>query len=62
AVPAHLQGESRPIPVRGLPRREVGLARRRRGLPSAPARAMLEVVCLVVAEGEPHPGIHPDRA
>lgn len=59
AVPEHLQGKSRPVRVAGLPRREVGLARRRRGLPAAPARAMLEVLHDLVRAGDPLPGIHP---
>ena len=59
AVPAHLRGNTRPVPVRGLPRREVGLARRRRGLPSAPSRAMLEVLRAVVPAAGDVPGIHP---
>jgi len=40
----------RQIGVSGLPRRTVGLVMRRRSRPSAPARAMLEVLESVVAE------------
>ena len=43
------------IAVTGLPRRTVGLVLRRRGRPSAPARAMLEVL-----EGVVHANIDPD--
>lgn len=50
AVPARLQNRTRPIPVRGLPRRHVGIAQRRRGLPSAPTRAMLAVLHELVAD------------
>ena len=59
AVPAHLQGETRAIHVRGLPRREVGAAKRKRGLPSAPARAFLEVLEVIVAsDARPEYGLH----
>ena len=51
AIPEALQVGTRPIRVAGLPRREVGVAWRRRGLPSAPARALLEVLRDVVVEG-----------
>lgn len=51
------------IRVTGLPRRTVGLALRRRGRPSAPARAMLEVLDRVVAANlEPEQGLHPPSA
>jgi DNA-binding transcriptional LysR family regulator len=59
AVPAHLQFETTPIAVRGLPRREVGVAQRKRGLPGAPARAFLDVLHDVVAEeARPDVGLH----
>jgi LysR family hydrogen peroxide-inducible transcriptional activator len=59
AVPPHLQGETRPVSVRGLPRREVGVAQRRRGLPGAPARAFLEVLREIVrTEAKPSAGLH----
>ena len=60
AVPMWLTGAWSRVPVVDLPGRRVGLARRRRGLPSAPARALTEVLRDVVAaaEGDP-PGIHP---
>ena len=48
------------INVDGLPRRTVGLVLRRRGRPSAPARAMLEVLEDVVAANlDPARGLHP---
>jgi LysR family hydrogen peroxide-inducible transcriptional activator len=48
------------ISVTGLPRRTVGLVLRRRGRPSAPARAMLEVLEDVVSTNlEPVRGLHP---
>ena len=54
-----LQGFAR-LNVDGLPRRTVGLVLRRRGRPSAPARAMLEVLESVVnANLDPVRGLHP---
>ena len=59
AVPPHLQGETRAVRVSGLPRREVGVAQRKRGLPGAPARVFLEVLHdLVAAEARPEVGLH----
>lgn len=51
------------IPVEGLARRTVGIATRRRGLPSAPTRAVRQVVSQVVADGTlTLEGIHPVAA
>jgi DNA-binding transcriptional LysR family regulator len=48
------------IRVEGLHRRTVGLVLRRRGLPSAPARAMLDILEDVVAANlDPGRGLHP---
>jgi LysR family hydrogen peroxide-inducible transcriptional activator len=48
------------ISIAGLPLRTVGLVLRRRGRPSAPARAMLEVLKSVVAANlDPARGVHP---
>jgi LysR family hydrogen peroxide-inducible transcriptional activator len=48
------------IPVKGLAPRSVGLVKRRRGLPSAAARAVREVIREVVREhGSYESGIHP---
>ena len=48
------------VSVAGLPRRTVGLVLRRRGRPSAPARAMLEVLEEIVAANlDPARGLHP---
>lgn len=48
------------VPVEGLARRVVGLAARRRELPSAPARALRETIAQVVAdEALGLDGIHP---
>jgi LysR family hydrogen peroxide-inducible transcriptional activator len=47
------------VAVDGLTGRSVGLVRRRRGLPSAPARALGEVISDVIAEvAGKQPGIH----
>ncbi len=60
AVPGHLRGRFSVLPVAGLPRRRVGVAQRRRGLPSAPARAVIDVLGLVVNDALSMPeGIHP---
>jgi LysR family hydrogen peroxide-inducible transcriptional activator len=60
AVPGHLRGGFPVLPVDGLPRRRVGVAQRRRGLPSAPVRAVIDVLGLVVNDALSMPeGIHP---
>jgi LysR family hydrogen peroxide-inducible transcriptional activator len=60
AVPGHLRGRFSVLPVMGLPRRRVGVAQRRRSLPSAPARAVIEVLGVVVRDALSRPeGIHP---
>jgi LysR family hydrogen peroxide-inducible transcriptional activator len=63
AVPRWLTGDFRRIPLQGVARRQVGLGRRRRGLPSAPTRAVIDVIRDVVADvaGE-KPGLHPSAA
>ena len=62
AAPAWLGGDWRKVPVDGLPGRSVGLAMRRRGLLSAPARALRDVLRQVIADRAAHqPGIHPAR-
>lgn len=59
AVPRWYPGEFRTMLVEGAGGRSVGLARRRRGQPSAPARALRDVVLRVVAEQVPlQPGLH----
>jgi len=60
AAPAWLEGSWRRVPIDGLERRSVGLARRQRGLLSAPARALHDAVTSVVlAEGHHLDGVHP---
>jgi LysR family hydrogen peroxide-inducible transcriptional activator len=62
AIPVWLGGDWRTIPVDDLPGRRVGLATRRQGLLSAPARALRDVLRQVVADRAAHqPGIHPVR-
>jgi LysR family hydrogen peroxide-inducible transcriptional activator len=48
AAPPWLEGDWRRIPVSGLARRHVAVARRRRGMPSAPSKALREVMADVV--------------
>jgi DNA-binding transcriptional LysR family regulator len=59
AVPTALQDRWSRISVAGLPRRRVGIAARRRGLPSAPARAVLAVLDEIVTDDvDSHQGLH----
>jgi len=52
--------DAKVVSVDGLTGRHVGLVRRRRGLPSAPARAITEVINDVIAQvAGTQPGIHP---
>jgi LysR family hydrogen peroxide-inducible transcriptional activator len=63
AVPRWLTGEFRILPVEGIPRRRVGIGRRRRGLPSAPTKALAEVLRDVVkAVADQKNGLHPSEA
>jgi len=60
AAPDWLQGSWRRVPVDGLARRSVGLARRSRGPLTAPARTLRETVLRVVStEGAATDGVHP---
>ena len=59
AAPSFYPGPFHRVAIDGVVGRVVGLARRRRGMPSAPARAVREVLFDVVAELAPQqPGIH----
>ncbi len=59
AIPGILRDRFRPVPVEGLPRRRVGVAQRSRGLPSAPTRALIDLLTAVVAAAEGRPdGLH----
>jgi DNA-binding transcriptional LysR family regulator len=50
AVPAHLSGPWKALPLDGIEPRHVGIVQRRRGMLSAPARALLAVMMTVVHE------------
>jgi DNA-binding transcriptional LysR family regulator len=59
AAPAGVGGDWRKVPVEGIPGRSVGLARRRRGLPSAAQRAVTEAISAIVTnEVRASSGIH----
>jgi LysR family hydrogen peroxide-inducible transcriptional activator len=60
AVPRWLRGDFRMIPIQGVAPRRVGIGRRRRGLPSAPTRAVADVLRDIVQDRAAEtPGIHP---
>lgn len=60
AAPRWLTGSWRVVPIAGVTGRSVGLARRRRGLPSAATRALTSVLNETVAgEAAEQPGIRP---
>lgn len=60
AVPPHLRPRFRLVAVDGLPPRRVGIAQRSRGLPSAPARAVLDTLRELMATPDRlPPGVHP---
>jgi LysR family hydrogen peroxide-inducible transcriptional activator len=59
AAPRWLEGTWRRVAIDGLDPRSVGLARRQRGLLSAPARALHEAITDVVrTDGEGFEGVH----
>jgi len=59
AIPVWLTGRWRAVRVAGLGRRRIGLARRTKGLPSAPAKATAAVLGRVVTQGiGVQPGLH----
>ena len=56
----HLRERFAVLAIDGMPRRRVGVAQRRRGLPSAPAKAVIDVLGLVVTDSLAMPeGIYP---
>jgi LysR family hydrogen peroxide-inducible transcriptional activator len=60
AAPSWIGGEWKRVPIDGLTGRSVGLATLRRGMLSAPARALRDVLRdLVRTEAPNQPGIHP---
>jgi DNA-binding transcriptional LysR family regulator len=63
AVPERRQEHWRVVKVAGLPRRQVGVAVRRRVPPGAPVRAVLALLDDIVAgEAASHHGLHPPSA
>jgi DNA-binding transcriptional LysR family regulator len=63
AVPRHMRERFELVPLEGLPRRRVGVAQRRRGLPSAPTRAVIELLNRVANDQHERPeGLHPATA
>lgn len=62
AIPTWLHGDWSVVPVSDLPPRRVGVAQRRRGLPSPAARALLEVIHEAVVPGPDVPlGVNEPR-
>lgn len=60
AIPPNVEATWRRIPVEGVPGRSVGLARRRRGLPTAAQRVVAEQIRRTIAEGATSvPGVYP---
>lgn len=60
AVPAHLRDRFALLALEGFPRRRVGVALRSRGLPSAPTRAVIDLLYVVLQGPGPLPeGLHP---
>jgi LysR family hydrogen peroxide-inducible transcriptional activator len=60
AAPGWVGGDWRKIPVENVVGRKVGIARRRKGMLSAPARALRDVVIRIIAtSGGDQAGIHP---
>src|SRR5580698_2319766 len=55
AIPTFLRAQFHPVAIEGLPRRRVGVAQRSRGLPSAPTRALHDLLKTVVAVDEDRP-------
>jgi DNA-binding transcriptional LysR family regulator len=63
AVPAHLHDRFDTLALEGFPRRRVGVALRSRGLPSAPTRALIDLLYVVVqTPGSMPEGLHPAAA
>lgn len=60
AAPSWLSGNWTRVPIAGIGRRRVGVARRRRGLLSAPARALQETLhTMVIDNSGSYAGVHP---
>jgi DNA-binding transcriptional LysR family regulator len=62
AVPSHMRPFFRSVTINGLPHRRVGLVLRSRGLPSAPARVVIQALRTELANPSAvHEGLHPLR-
>lgn len=60
AIPAHMRRQFCLLRVDGLPRRQVGVTLRTRGLPSAPTRVLIDILRRTVEEaGSELEGVHP---
>lgn len=60
AVPSRADASWRSVTITDVGRRRVGLARRRRGLPSAPARAVHDVIAdVITTQATAQHGVHP---
>jgi DNA-binding transcriptional LysR family regulator len=60
AVPQHMRERFELVPLETFPRRRVGVAQRRRGVPSAPTRAVIELLHEVTNDPSDRPmGLHP---
>jgi len=60
AVPGHLRDRFALLPIEGHPRRRVGVAVRSRGFPSAPARALIDILRELMDDRAAIPsGLHP---
>ncbi|MGH9131345.1 MAG: LysR family transcriptional regulator [Acidimicrobiales bacterium] len=55
AIPSFMSGQWSLVKVNGLPRRRVALARRKRGMQSAAARAVTALLSQIMARPESHP-------
>jgi DNA-binding transcriptional LysR family regulator len=63
AFPGHQRDAFCPLRIEGLPRRRVGVALRVRGLPSAPSRALIDLLYATVQDTTRVPeGLHPTMA
>jgi DNA-binding transcriptional LysR family regulator len=60
AVPQHMRERFDLVALEGFPRRRVGVSHRRRGLPSAPTRAVMEILNAITNDTAGRPaGLHP---
>lgn len=63
AVPSHLRDSFRLLAIEGMPPRRVGVAQRRRGHPSAPVRALIDILYEIVGDADRLPdGLHASHA